>query len=91
MYEKELVYKIQGAVFEVYKQLGHGYLESVYQNALIIELQNQKLSTEKEVSLDVLYKNNLVGEFRADLIVEGKVLIELKAQKNYQWRPQKLN
>ena len=82
MYEKELVYKIQGAVFEVYRQLGHGFLESVYQNALELELKQQNLVVEKELPLNVLYKNQLVGEFRADLIVEQRVLLELKAQKD---------
>lgn len=81
IYEKDLVYKIQGAVFEVYRELGSGFLEVVYQNALLIELQQQGLEAEKEVPLNVKYKNNLVGEFRADIIVEDRVLLELKAQK----------
>lgn|SRR5690554_6949975 len=81
MYEKELVYTIQGAVFEVYRQLGHGFLESVYQNAVAIELEQKGLQVKKEQPLSVLYKNQLAGEFRADLIVENKVLLELKAQK----------
>lgn len=80
MYEEELTYKIRGAVFEVYRTLGAGFLEAVYQNALRKELQLQGLSVESEVPLQVHYKDNLVGEFRADLIVENKVLLELKAQ-----------
>lgn len=80
MYEEELTYKIRGAVFEVYRTLGTGFLEAVYQNALKKELQLQGLNVESEVSLQVYYKDNLVGGYRADLIVENKVLLELKAQ-----------
>ncbi|MBO1519709.1 GxxExxY protein [Oceanisphaera pacifica] len=82
MYEKELVYKITGAVFEVYRQLGCGLLESVYHNALIHELGLRDLAVASESSLVVYYKHHAVGEFRADLIVEGKILLELKAQNN---------
>ena len=82
MYEKELVYKINGAVFEVYRQLGCGLLENVYQRALMYELSLQGLSVKSESSLIVYYKNYEVGEFKADLIVEDKILLELKAQSN---------
>ncbi|MCO4322429.1 GxxExxY protein [Aliidiomarina quisquiliarum] len=81
MYEEELTYKIRGCVYEVYRTLGAGFLEVVYQNALIKELQLQGLRVNSEVPLKVLYKEQLVGEFRADLIVDNKVLLELKAQK----------
>lgn len=79
MYEKELTYKIRGAVFEVYRQLGHGFLESVYQKALIHELAITGMQVASEVPLRVIYKDQTVGEFRADIVVENKVLIELKA------------
>ena len=80
MYEKDLVYKIQGAVFEVYRVLGAGFLEVIYQNALKKELELRGLACEAEVPLQVHYKESLVGNYRADLIVENKVLLELKAQ-----------
>lgn len=80
MYEEELTYKIRGAVFEVYRQLGHGFLEAVYQNALWYELNNLGLFVESEVPLSVTYKEHVVGVYRADLVVENKVLLELKAQ-----------
>lgn len=80
MYEEKLTYQIRGAVFEVYRQLGHGFLEAVYQNALLYELNQLGLSVESEVPLLVTYKNQVVGEYRADLMVENKVLLELKAQ-----------
>ncbi|MFD1007262.1 GxxExxY protein [Oceanisphaera ostreae] len=80
MYEEELTYKIRGAVFEVYRQLGSGFLEAVYQKALMHELIAQGLAVKCEPQLIVYYKNHEVGEYRADLIVEDKVLLELKAQ-----------
>ena len=80
MYEEELTYKIRGAAFEVYRQLGHGFLEAVYQKALIHELTQQGLAVKSEVLLTALYKDHEVGEYRADLIVEDKILLELKAQ-----------
>lgn len=79
MHEEELTYRIRGAVFEVYRQLGHGFLESVYQKALIHELVTQGMCVAYEVPLNVAYKGKVVGEFRADIVVDSKVLIELKA------------
>lgn len=80
MLHEDLTYQIRGAVFEVYKQLGHGFLESVYQNALMHELELRGLKVIKEQPLNVIYKGQTVGNFRADLIVENQVLLELKAQ-----------
>jgi|SRR5690554_668885 len=80
MYEEELTYKIRSCVYEVYRTLGSGFLEAVYQNALRNELYLQGLNAKAEVLLPVYYKKNLVGEYRADLIVEDKILLELKAQ-----------
>jgi GxxExxY protein len=77
--EEELTYQIRSCVFEVYKRLGHGFLEKVYENALIKELQRSGLEVESQVPLDVFYKDDLVGSFIADLIVEEKVIVEIKA------------
>ncbi|WP_163575249.1 GxxExxY protein [Halomonas faecis] len=79
MHEEELTYKIRGAVFEVYRQLGHGFLESVYQKALIHELSMSGIKAVAELPLSVVYKDHAVGEFRADIVVENKILLELKA------------
>lgn len=76
---KELVYKIQGAIFEVYKTLGPGFKETVYQEALAKELEERKLKFEKEKSLKIQYKGNLVGLYKADFVVEDKVIVEIKA------------
>lgn len=61
------------------KKLYAGFLESVYRNALLIELRNHGLSVDKEVPINVHYNNVIVGEFRADIIVENSIILELKA------------
>jgi GxxExxY protein len=75
----DLTYKIRGALFTVYNELGYGHKESVYQSALISELQSAKIPFEKEKSLDVFYKNDIVGNYRPDIVVDDKIIIELKA------------
>ncbi|MDH5483820.1 MAG: GxxExxY protein [Gammaproteobacteria bacterium] len=64
--------------FEVSNQLGVGFLESVYENALCIELAKQGVGFQQQKSLQVLYKEQVVGHFVTDLIVENKLLVELK-------------
>lgn len=75
----DITYAIRGAVFEVNKLLGHGFLEKVYENALITELRLKGLNAENQVPLKVFYKDNMVGEYFADIILEDKVIVELKA------------
>lgn len=79
MLEEELTYKIRGCVFEVYKEIGAGFLEKVYENALVIELRNQGLVCKSQQALTVKYKDNVVGEYVTDIIVADKILVELKA------------
>jgi GxxExxY protein len=74
----DITYIINGAVFEVNKVLGHGFLEKVYENALLIELKQRGLAVESQVPITVRYKGEIVGEYIADLLVEGRVIIELK-------------
>lgn len=78
--EEETTYRIRGAVFEVNKVLGSGFLEKVYQNALEFELKQQGLHVQAEVPVSVKYKGQLVGDHRLDLIVNDSVILELKAQ-----------
>ncbi len=81
LYE-ELTYKIIGAAKEVYKVLGPGYLESVYEDALCYELDLLDFLYQRQIDLDVLYKTAIFErKFRADLLVEEKVLVENKAIK----------
>jgi GxxExxY protein len=79
MKNEELTYKIRGAIFEVNRVLGHGFLEKVYENALMIELQDRGLKAENQVPITVEYKNRMVGEYFADIVVENEVILELKA------------
>jgi GxxExxY protein len=80
----DITYTIRGAVFEVNKLLGHGFLEKVYENALITELRLKGLKAESQVPLKVFYKDNIVGEYFADIIIENKVIVELKAVERIQ-------
>jgi GxxExxY protein len=74
----ELTKEIIGAFFTVYNELGYGFVESVYKRALVVELQSRGISCEREVMLTVYYKGVDVGEYRADLVVEGKIIVEVK-------------
>ncbi len=78
LYEK-LTYKIRGAIFNVYNALGYGHKEIIYQRALLAELQNQKLKTESEKTISLTYGDKNVGNYKADIIIEESVLLELKA------------
>jgi len=74
----KLTYKINGAIFEVNRVLGPGFLEKVYHNALMVELDSRGLKAASKVPITVHYKDNVVGEYIADILVEEKVIIELK-------------
>lgn len=74
-----LTKKIFGVFYAVYNALGHGFLESVNTNALAIELREAGLEVEPELPIDVWYRGTDVGQFRADLVVDRKVLLERKA------------
>lgn len=78
--EEQLSYAIRGCVYEVFKQLGGGFLEKVYENALLTEMQIQGLHAESQVTIKVRYKGTVVGEYIADILVENSVILELKAQ-----------
>ena len=80
----EITYKINGAVFEVMRVLGAGFLEKVYENALLIELRKRGLKAESQVPLRVSYKGEVVGEYVVDILVEDAVILELKAVEQIQ-------
>ena len=77
-----LTEKIIGCAIEVHKRLGPGFLESIYENALIIELQRQKLHIEQQREVIIKYDSVEVGRHRLDLIVDNTIVVELKAVKN---------
>ena len=79
MLHQELTKKIIGCAFTVHNTLGAGFLEKVYEKALMLELRLSGLVVESQVPLSVIYRDQIVGEYFADLIVEGKVICELKA------------
>jgi GxxExxY protein len=78
--EKDLVYVINSCVFEVYRELGHGFLEKVYEKALAQELVAQGLSVQTQVPIAISYKGEAVGDYVADMVVADKVIVEFKAQ-----------
>ena len=80
--EGELTEKILGAAFKVLNTLGPGFLEKVYANALSIELRTVGLSVEHQKLFAVTYAGTKVGEYLADLVVAGKVIVECKAISN---------
>lgn len=80
MIEEELTGQIIKVFYKVYNTLGHGFIESVYHNAMILELVGQGFSVETEKPIVVYYENKVVGTFSADLVVNSKIIIELKAK-----------
>lgn len=76
---EEVIKAIIQCAYNVRIHLSAGFLESVYQKALLIELQEKGIHAETETPINVYYKNKIVGEFRADIIAEGEIIIELKS------------
>ena len=76
---KELSYQIMAAVFEVHNTLGFGFLEKVYERALLKELRLREIPVEAQKEIKVFYKEDEIGTYFADLVVNGEILLELKA------------
>ena len=81
MENQELTEVILGACFEVANELGAGFIESVYENALLLVLQQKNITAESQVPIAVEFRGRKIGHFIADLLVEGEVVVELKAVK----------
>ena len=79
---EELTERIIGCAIEVHKKLGPGFLESIYENAFIIQLQKQNLQVERQQEVVIKYDGFEVGRHRLDLIVNDTIVVELKAVKN---------
>jgi GxxExxY protein len=75
----DLTEKIIGCAYKVYNQLGAGFIEKIYENALMIELKNAALNAQQQYPVKVYYQDILIGDYVADLVVEEKVIVELKA------------
>ncbi len=82
MQYQELTEKIIGCAYTVYNKLGFGFLESVYEKAMMIELKKTGLKFESQKPIDVYYDNELVGEFKADIFVDNTIIVELKSVRN---------
>lgn len=79
MLYKELTHRIIGCAMEVHSTLGNGFQEVIYQRCLAIELTNRGLNFHREFEMDIYYKSNHVGKRRADFLIEGNILLEIKA------------
>ena len=80
---KDLTFAVIGAAMEVHRILGPGFLEAVYQVALERELTLRNIPFEKQVRLPVNYKDVVVGEYIADFVIDGKLIVEIKAVSNF--------
>ena len=81
---KPITEQIIGAAFEVHNVLGFGFLEKVYQRAMQVELQARGMQIELESKIQVQFKGVIVGDYAADLLVESKIIVELKTDAAYQ-------
>lgn len=79
--DEELSQEIIGAAIEVHRSLGPGFLESLYEEALCIELDNLRIPYERQKTLEIRYLNHKIGEHRLDLLIASKLVVELKAVK----------
>ena len=79
----ELATKVIGAVYEVSNILGVGFLEAVYERALVKELGLRGISARRQAPVRVKYKDEIVGKYRADILVEGRLIIEVKCAEGF--------
>lgn len=82
MQHQEITHQIISAAYAVHNALGSGFLEKVYENALYVEMKSREIFVEQQIPIPVFYKDTLVGDYFADLLVEGQVIVELKAVEN---------
>ncbi len=81
MKHKALTEEIIKVFYRVYSALGYGFLEKVYENSMMIELNKAKIESIQQAPINVVYENEIVGQYFADIIVEDKVIVEIKAKK----------
>ncbi|MCK5174719.1 MAG: GxxExxY protein [Planctomycetes bacterium] len=80
---KDLSYKIVGLAMEVHNELGYGFLEKVYENALMLLFTESGIKAEQQVAIPVCFRGNVIGEYFADILVEDKIILELKASSGF--------
>lgn len=90
---QDLTEKIIGIFYEVYNELGHGFLESVYEEAMSIALADQQIFFQRQIAVPVWFRQRQIGDFRADLLIDNKLIVELKAGRAIEsaWEKQLLN
>jgi GxxExxY protein len=76
---KDLSYKIVGLAMDVHNELGYGFLEKVYENALMLLFREVGIKAEQQKTVSVFFRNQIVGEYCADIIVDNKILLEVKS------------
>jgi GxxExxY protein len=79
MKHEEITERIIGVFYQVYNELGHGFLEAIYEEAMVVALSDAGLRVERQVPVPVCFRGRVIGDYKADLLVESKVLLELKA------------
>jgi GxxExxY protein len=79
---KELTDKIIKIFYRVYSKLGYGFLEKIYENAMMIELKKEGIPASPQFAIQVSYENEVIGEYFADMLVDHKVIVEVKAAKS---------
>ncbi len=79
LFHAEVSDKIIGVFYDVYNELGHGFLEAVYEQAMLVALRQAMLDVEAQVEIPVRFRGVTIGEYRADMVVDRRVMLELKA------------
>jgi GxxExxY protein len=79
---KKLTEKIIGIFYKVYNNLGYGFLEKVYENAMMLEFRKENIPAVSQYAIKVVYQDEIVGEYFADILVDRKVIVEIKAGKS---------
>ncbi len=79
MEHEELTERIIGCAYRVYNTMGFGFVESVYERCLMIELRQAGLEAQSQIPIEVHYEGEIVGEYVADIVVENKIIVELKS------------
>ena len=68
--------------YKVYNKLGYGFLEKIYENAMMVEMEKENIAAISQAPIKVIYDDKILGEYFADILVDGKVIVEIKAAKN---------
>ena len=79
---KDLSYKIVGLAMEAHNKLGYGFLEKVYENALMVLLRKEGIKAERQAPITVYFDGEVVGDYYADILIDNKIILELKAAVN---------